>query len=274
MEQNLNNHDYHHAFLYGEKLFNLNPGIEKLYETLTYIAAKTKNWNQLILLSEKAYSKKIIDKDTLNENMSIGLYEIAKIKLDSNYRESLKNITKALNLKKNFPPYVKLYLEIISKSENINLLKKLIRKYWLLNPTNQLRSIITQTIIENKLSNISFINQIVKNNIDDNESKKLLVYFAIKNQEWKIARENIVGLIGTNPTREVCLFMADIEFGENNDKQKSDSWIMRSENAAVENFWICRVTNKPQDEWNSLSNSGYFNSLVLNNVKMININNN
>ena len=30
MEQNLNNQDYHHAFLYGEKLFNLNPSIEKL----------------------------------------------------------------------------------------------------------------------------------------------------------------------------------------------------------------------------------------------------
>ena len=35
MEQNLNNHDYHHAFLYGEKLFNLSPSIDKLYETLT-----------------------------------------------------------------------------------------------------------------------------------------------------------------------------------------------------------------------------------------------
>ena len=47
MEQNLKNHDYHHAFLYGEKLFSLNPNIEKLYETLIFIAAKTKNWNQL-----------------------------------------------------------------------------------------------------------------------------------------------------------------------------------------------------------------------------------
>ena len=58
MEQNLNNHDYHHAFLYGEKLFNLNPYIEKLFETLIYITAKTKNWNQLLLISDKAYSNK------------------------------------------------------------------------------------------------------------------------------------------------------------------------------------------------------------------------
>ena len=31
------------CFFYGEKLFNLNPNIEKLYETLTYITAKTRN---------------------------------------------------------------------------------------------------------------------------------------------------------------------------------------------------------------------------------------
>ncbi len=58
MEQNLRNQDYHHAFLYGEKLFSINPNIEKLYDTLISIAAKTKNWNQIVLLSDKAFQIK------------------------------------------------------------------------------------------------------------------------------------------------------------------------------------------------------------------------
>ena len=45
---------------------------------------------------------------------------------------------------------------------------------------------------------------------------------------------------------------------------------MRSENALSENLWICKITNQSQDMWSSLSDSGYFNSLVLNDVKMIN----
>ena len=92
MEQNLRNQDYHHAFLYGEKLFSINPNIEKLYDTLIFIAAKTKNWNQIILLSDKAFSNKIISKNDLNENKSIGFYEIAKIKFDSDIKDALKNI--------------------------------------------------------------------------------------------------------------------------------------------------------------------------------------
>jgi len=269
MEQNLKNQDYHHAFLYGEKLFNIHPSIEKLYETLTYIVAKTKNWNQLVIISDKAYANKVIDKETLQENKSIAFYEIAKIQSSANLKDAIKSASKAIDLKKSFPPYLNLYLELIAQSNNIVLLKKMIKKYWSINTNSIFRSLLTKIILDNNLEDLDFINQIVKNNKENDESKKMLVYFAIKNNNWKMARDKITGLIGSNPTREICLFMSDIELGENNDKQKSDSWIMRSETSLVENFWICKITNKFQNKWSSLSESGYFNSLVLNSPKML-----
>ena len=269
MEQNLKNQDYHHAFLYGEKLFNINPSIEKLYETLTHIIAKTKNWNQLISISDKAYSKKIIDKSIVQENKSIALYEVAKIQSSANIKEAIKSITRAIDLKKNFAPFLNLHLELIAQSNNLNLLRKMIKKYWYLRSDSIFRILLIKIISDNKLDDLDFINQIVKNNKDNDESKKLVIYFAIKNSDWTIARDKINGLIGSNPTREICLLMADIELGENNDKQKSDAWIMRSENSSFEDIWICKITNQSQNEWSSLSNSGYFNSLVLSNKKML-----
>ena len=274
MEQNLRNQDYHHAFLYGEKLFSINPNIEKLYDTLIFIAAKTKNWNQIILLSDKAFSNKIISKNDLNENKSVGFYEIAKIKYDSDIKDSLKNILKALDLKKNFPPYVKLHLEIIAGLNDKRNLKKLIKKYWSLNPSSLLRSIIIKILNDNDLTEIKFINEIINNNASEEESKKLLIYFAIKNSNWDVARKNISGMIGVNPSKEICYFMSDIELGENNDKQKSDAWIMRAENASIEDTWICRISNQTQDEWSALSNSGNYNSLVWTTHKMLRQNNN
>ncbi len=269
MEQNLRDQDYHHAFLYGEKLFSINPNIEKLYDTLIFIAAKTKNWNQIILLSEKAFSNKLISKNDLNENRSIGFYEIAKIKFDSDIKDALKNILKALELKKNFAPYVKLHLEIIVNLNDKRNLKKLIKKYWSLNPSSLLRSIITKILNENDLTDIKFINEIIYNNSTEEESKKLLIYFAIKNLNWDIASKNIIGMIGSNPSKEVCYFMSEIELGENNDKQKSDAWVMRAENAKLENCWICKITNQSQEEWSSLSDSGNYNSLVWSSPMMI-----
>ena len=274
MEQNLRNQDYHHAFLYGEKLFSINPNIEKLYDTLIFIAAKTKNWNQIILLSDKAFSNKIISKNDLNENKSVGFYEIAKIKYDSDIKDSLKNILKAVDLKKNFPPYVKLHLEIIAGLNDKRNLKKLVKKYWSLNPSSLLRSIIIKILNDNDLTEIKFINEIINNNASEEESKKLLIYFAIKNSNWDVARKNISGMIGANPSKEICYFMSDIELGENNDKQKSDAWIMRAENASIEDTWICRISNQTQDEWSALSNSGNYNSLVWTTHKMLRQNNN
>ena len=274
MEQNLRNQDYHHAFLYGEKLFSINPNIEKLYDTLIFIAAKTKNWNQIVLLSDKAFSHKIISKNDLNENKSVGFYEIAKIKYDSDIKDSLKNILKALDLKKNFPPYVKLHLEIIAGLNDKRNLKKLIKKYWSLNPSSLLRSIIIKILNDNDLTEIKFINEIINNNASEEESKKLLIYFAIKNSNWDVARKNISGMIGVNPSKEICYFMSDIELGENNDKQKSDAWIMRAENASIDDTWICRISNQTQDEWSALSNSGNYNSLVWTTHKMLRQNNN
>ena len=249
MENNLINEDYHHAFLYGEKLFNLNPKIEKLYDTLVYIAARTKNWTQLINISDKAYSKRIIQKDLYNENKSIALYEIAKIKSEVDLKEASKNIIKAINFKQNFTPYIKLHLDIILKTNDIYLLKKMIRKYWNSNPSSDLRLILTDIILKSKLDDLNFIYQIIKNNSSYEESKKILIFFAIQKKDWNLARDKITGLIGSNPSKEICVFMADIELGDKNDKQKSDAWMMRSQNAYVEKIWTCKITNQSQDNW-------------------------
>ena len=177
-------------------------------------------------------------------------------------------------MKKSFAPYVKLHLEIIVNLNDNRNLKKLIKKYWSLNPSSLLRSIIIKILNDNDLFEIKFINEIINNNASEEESKKLLIYFAIKNSNWEVARKNISGMIGVNPSKEICYFMSDIELGENNDKQKSDAWIMRAENASIEDTWICRISHQSQDEWSSLSNSGNYDSLVWTSHKMLRQNNN
>ena len=261
MELNLKNQDYHHAFIYGERLFTSNPKIEKLYETLIQIISKTKNWHQMIKISEKAYNNKIINKSLYNENISIAYYEIAKIKMHSEGDESEKLILNALKLKKYFVPYIELYLKIISQKQENNKFLKNVKKYWYEKPSSLLRLTIIKILEEKKLNDLKSIKFLIDKNFNNPESKKLLIYFAIHSSNWSLARDNVKGLIGLNPTKEICLFMSDIELGENNDIQKSDSWKLRAQNAQLENLWICSVTNSFQKEWESVSQSGYFNSL-------------
>ena len=271
MEQSLKQQDYHHAFIYGEKLFLLNPKIEKLYETLINIIAKTRNWNQLIVINDKAYSNKIIKKEEFYENKSIALYEIAKIKMKGDVREAIKLIEKAITMKKNFPPYIGLHLEILFSINKISKIEKVLKKYWSQFPSAGLRASITTVLKDNKISQINFIKNFIAKNLNNEESKKILVDFAIYFNEWAVARENIKGLIGPNPTREICLFMSDIELGEFNDIQKSEGWKMRATNANLDNYWVCKVTNNTQKNWSTLSELGHFNSLEWRQPKMLSI---
>ncbi len=271
MEQSLKQQDYHHAFIYGEKLFLLNPKIEKLYDTLVNIIAKTRNWNQLTVITDAAYTNKIINKEVAYENKSIALYEIAKIKMKSDVKESIKLIDKAISMKKNFPPYIELYLRILFSIDDKVKIQKILKKYWTAIPSSSLRSSITNVLKENNIKEISFIKKFTEKNINNLESKKILVDFAINFNEWSIARENIKGLIGSNPTREICLFMSEIELGELNDIQKSEGWKLRANNANLENYWVCNITNNPQKDWSALSDSGHFNSLEWRQPKMLSL---
>ena len=271
MEQSLKQQDYHHAFIYGEKLFLLNPKIEKLYQTLLNVVAKTKNWNQLINITDKAYSNKIIKKVEANENKSIALFEIAKIKMKSDRNEAINLIEKAISLKGNFSPYIKLYAQLLFESNNSTKAEKVLMKYWNQSPSNLLRSSITDVLKENKINEIEFIHRLISKNQNNEESKKLLIDFAIYFNNWGIARENIKGLIGSNPSREVCLFMSEIELGEFNDIQKSEGWKLRGNNAGSDYYWVCKFTNNPQKNWSALSDSGHFNSLEWIQPKMLSI---
>jgi len=260
MQQYLKAQDYHHAFIYGEKLFNKNPFVEKIYDTLVNIVAKTNNWQQLLNITNKAYSKKIIDKGIFQENKSIALFEIAKVKQYSEVNESINYIQKALALRKNFPPYIKLYLEILIYNKDLNYAKKFLKRVWNDKPHEEYKSVIINLAHHLNKDVLELTKDIVGNKQTE-ESKILLVESSIASKKWDEARNQIRDLLDTQPKKEVCLLMAKIEKGDANDVQKVNSWMLRSKNGANKNVWICMISKKIQNEWTSLSEGGYFNSL-------------
>ena len=261
MEQYLRSHDYHHAFLYADKLFNINPYIEKIYDTLVNILVKTKNWQQLIAVTDKAFSKKIIDKKIYEDNKSIAYFEIAKIKQFSEQEDSLNILKKALKLKSNFPPFIKLYSEILIESKKYLVAKKYLKKAWNNNAHPEFKSSILILAQSNNINIVDLVKYIVGSSKNE-ESKILLVEASIIGKKWKEARSELKNLLDTKPKKEICLLMAKIEEGENSDIQKVNAWTLRSEKGVASHIWICSISNKAQNEWTSVSDGGYFNSLV------------
>ena len=261
MEQYLRAQDYHHAFIYGERLFNNNPFIEKIYDTLVSIIAKTNNWQQLLIISDRAFSKKIIDKKVYEENKSIGFFEIAKIKQLSEIEESLKYMQKALKFRKNFPPYIKLYINLLIQNKNYNLAKKSIKKAWNELPHAEYKESILSLAAHLEIEMLELVKYIAGTSYKNEESIILMVEAFIESKKWDDARNQIKDLLDVRPKKEVCLLMAKIEEGDSSDVQKINAWTQRAKDGAANNIWICTISKKSQQTWSSVSEAGYFNSL-------------
>ena len=261
MEQYLRAQDYHHAFIYGERLFNNNPFIEKIYDTLVSIIAKTNNWQQLLIISDRAFSKKIIDKKVYEENKSIGFFEIAKIKQLSEIEESLKYMQKALKFRKNFPPYIKLYINLLIQNKNYNLAKKSIKKAWNEVPHAEYKESMLSLAAHLEIEMSELVKYIAGTSYKNEESIILMVEAFVESKKWDDARNQIKDLLDVRPKKEVCLLMAKIEEGDSGDVQKINAWTQRAKDGAANNIWICTISKKSQQTWSSVSEAGYFNSL-------------
>ena len=261
MEQYLRVQDYHHAFIYGERLFNNNPFIEKIYDTLVSIIAKTNNWQQLLIISDRAFSKKIIDKKVYEENKSIGFFEIAKIKQLSEIEESLKYMQKAIKLRKNFPPYIKLYINLLIQNKNYNFAKKSIKKAWNELPHAEYKESILSLAAHLEIERLELVEYIAGTSYKNEESIILMVEAFVESKKWDDARNQIKDLLDVRPKKEVCLLMAKIEEGDSGDVQTINAWTQRSKDGAANNIWICTISKKSQQTWSSVSEAGYFNSL-------------
>ena len=261
MEYYLHSQDYHHAFIYGEKLFNQNPYIEKIYDTLLSIIIKTNNWQQLLIITDKAFQKKIINKKVFKENKFIFFFEIEKIKKYNDPSESIKLISNALKLNKNFPPFVELYIDLLIEDKKYKTAKTILKNSWSVFPYNNYKFIIKKLAECSNENYLDLVKDITSSSNQKDESRILIVDAFISSKQWNLARDEIKNLLDFKPKKDVCLMMAKIEEGEFNDIQKMNAWKMRSNNGSLSNIWVCTITNRSQDEWSSVSDGGYFNSL-------------
>ena len=261
MEQNIRAQDFHHAYIYGEKLFNLNPKIDKLYHTLINIIGKTNNWQKLLQINDQALRHRIISKNVYEENQSIALYEIAKIKRYSSENEAIGLMEKALKLRIYFAPYVSYYIQLLIDNNKLSKAKNYLNKAWSKFSHPKLKEEIKLLSKTMKIPYYEFAKFITSNSLNTFDSKILLTESLIENENWQEAKKQLSSLLEHKPNREVCLLMAKIEEGDTNDPQKVNSWISRSNFGNLSKIWVCRISNISQSEWSSVSKSGYFNSL-------------
>jgi len=261
LEQNLKKQDYHHALIYAEDIYNINPKLEWIYKTIRIIIIKTKNWQKLLAIDKDAFNRNIITKKIQLNNSSIAKYEIALIKEDFSIQEAIKLLTEANLSRPNFPPIVKKLSRLLIDNNQLTKAKKLIQKCWVQNPHQMFfEELISISKIEN-VNIVKIISKLIKDNSNNYDSIILIVKANINEKEWDRAKELIKPLLSSKPNKTICELMYQIEIGIYNNIQKANSWKSRIPLGDLEKAWVCKYSGSVQDHWTGISKEGFLDSL-------------
>jgi len=102
-----------------------------------------------------------------------------------------------------------------------------------------------------RLKRITHLAKIRANHI---EGRLAIARAAIDAQEWEAAREELRGLIATNPTGRAYVMMAEVEEGEHGDIGRARDWLSRAVRAPRDPTWT--ADGYVFDHWEPVSPSG------------------
>lgn len=261
LEQNLKKQDYHHALIYAEEIYNINPRLDWIYKTIIQIIVRTKNWHKLIEISKNAFNKRIIPKTDYFKSISIAKYEIALIKESTSSIESSQLLKDANSDRPNFPPIVKKLANLLIQNNQLSKAKNLIFKCWSIEPHPMLFEELIEISKRENSSIVSATSKLIKNNATSYDSIIVLVKANIIENNWIRSKELIKPVLTARPNKTICELMYEIEIGITGNAQKANSWKNRAALGDIEKTWVCKNSGTIQEEWSSVSEGGFFDSL-------------
>ena len=261
LEQNLKKQDYHHALIYAEEIYNINPRLDWIYKTIIQIIVRTKNWHKLIEISKNAFNKRIIPKTDYFKSISIAKYEIALIKESTSSIESSQLLKDANSDRPNFPPIVKKLANLLIQNNQLSKAKNLIFKCWSIEPHPMLFEELIEISKRENSSIVSATSKLIKNNATSYDSIIVLVKANIIENNWIRSKELIKPVLTARPNKTICQLMYEIEIGITGNAQKANSWKNRAALGDIEKTWVCKNSATIQEEWSSVSEGGFFDSL-------------
>ena len=68
-------------------------------------------------------------------------------------------------------------------------------------------------------------------------------------------------VLTAKPNKTICELMYEIEIGITGNAQKANSWKNRAALGDIEKTWVCKNSGTIQEQWSSVSEGGFFDSL-------------
>ncbi|MEP1444330.1 MAG: heme biosynthesis HemY N-terminal domain-containing protein [Hyphomicrobiales bacterium] len=236
-----------------EEAVNARPGLEWSGNALLSMQAGEGDWEgALKTLHQNADSKLYTKKEAKRLRAVLLTGQAAELEDGGDPQKAKEKSLEAHRLAPELVPAAVIAARVLARVGDLRKATKIVETSWKLEPHPELIEVYT-----NLRSGDSGLDRLKRaenlNNLRPNHPEGVMgvVRAKINVQNWEGARKDLEGLLATEPTRNACLLMSEIEEGEFGDRGHVREWLSRAVRAPRDAAWT--ADGYVADEWAPLS---------------------
>ena len=168
----------------------------------------------------------------------------------------------AVNLQAGFAPAVVREARMLAQAGRDKQAIRLIEKAWARMPHRDLADVMLGLDPDaDPLVTVRRVEKLHAARPEHRESRIALAQAQIAADLFAQAREHLLAVAESSPTRRVYRLLADLEAAETQNAEAARAWLLKADDAASEEAWVCRVCGTVSPVWRAVcGNCGTFES--------------
>lgn len=232
-----------------EEAVNARPGVEWSGKALLNMQAAEGDWEgALLTLHQNADSKLYTKKEAKRLRAILLTGHASELEEGGDPQKAKAKALEAHRLAPELVPAAVIAARVLARVGDLRKAAKIVETSWKLDPHPELITAYSQ--LRSGDSGLDRLKRAENlNNMKPNHPEGVMgvVRAKIDVQDWDGARSDLEGLLASEPTRQACLLMSEIEEGEFGDRGHVREWLSRAVRAPRDAAWT--ADGYVADEW-------------------------
>lgn len=214
--------------------------------------AQSEDWEGAIAHIEAEQAKNKKQREDKNHRLAVAHTALASQWEDSDPPNALSHAQTALKLHPNFIPAALIASRLFSANSEVRKASSLLKRVW--RQTSHPHLAILYAHAQTGASaqtRLDRIKELIPVPAPDATSALCVAQIAVEAQDYVMARNVLAGFSTADPTRDICLAMAKIEEGQNQDFGRAREWLSKAVSAPADKAWTADGTTL--EAWQPLS---------------------
>jgi HemY protein len=249
--QALRNGEIEAALGLARRAYEIRPQAEWVLKNLIELETIAGNWPDAERSVITAERLKIIDSRSAQRRRALILFQRAQLAHDENNKVHARNFAlRAVRLRPEFVPAVKLAAELLVSGKRPKKAKSLLKRAWEAEAHPDFAELYVniskpRTLVER----LKILDGLVSSRSNHPEALLLMADAALDASLWGTARESLGKAMEGEPDQRLYRLMARLEQSEHGNEGGARQWLLKATKAKEPPQWNCQVCGTSSLEW-------------------------